>query len=197
MEDTVWYNGKGQREPARFPCGQAKRPGCSRASLLVEKVNSVYKKFSAAFSKKAAGWRGGAPPRLPQKAKGPTVQRIRKGDATARWAVASWETLSRGFPMRRLTPHLCILLSANQFFDTLKRRHADIRVPALFGDHPHKTGRFARQKTLPHALEPDSQLSHLPVCCLSFAAPPHILPFFRAVGPFVKSKCTKKQKYFL
>ena len=24
--------------------------------------------------------------------------------------------------MRRLTPHLCNLLSANQFFDTLKRR---------------------------------------------------------------------------
>ena len=31
--------------------------------------------------------------------------RIRKGDAAARWAAASWETLSRGFPMRRLTPH--------------------------------------------------------------------------------------------
>ena len=60
-----------------------------------------------------------SPRRVPQDAKFFAFIRIRKGDATAHRAVASWETLSRGFPMRRLTPHLCNLLSANQFFDTL------------------------------------------------------------------------------
>ena len=70
--------------------------------------------------KKAVDSKGKAFGRVPPDAKSFAFIRIRKGDATARWAVASWETLSRGFPMRRLTPHLCNLLSANQFFDTLK-----------------------------------------------------------------------------
>ena len=41
------------------------------------------------------------PARVPQDAKSLAFIRIRKGDETARWAVSSWETLSRGFPMRR------------------------------------------------------------------------------------------------
>ena len=80
----------------------------------------MHKKFSPAFFEKAADSKGRAFGRVPPDAKSFAFIRIRKGDATARWAVASWETLSRGFPMRRLTPHLCNLLSANQFFDTLK-----------------------------------------------------------------------------
>ncbi|MFR1436484.1 MAG: hypothetical protein ACLSS9_14950, partial [Acutalibacteraceae bacterium] len=54
--------------------------------------------------------------RVPLDAKFFAFIRIRKGDAAARWAAASWETLSRGFPMRRDTPHLCNFLSVNQFF---------------------------------------------------------------------------------
>ena len=82
--------------------------------------NSAQKVFAGLFQK-AADSKGRAFGRVPQDAKSFAFIRIRKGDATARWAVASWETLSRGFPMRRLTPHLGNLLSANQFFYTLKR----------------------------------------------------------------------------
>ena len=57
--------------------------------------------------------------------------RIRKGDATARWAVASWETLSRGFPMRRNKPHLCNLLSASRFIDKLRPRPFQRTRPVL------------------------------------------------------------------
>ena len=80
--------------------------------------NNAQKVFARLF-RKGGGVKGRSPWRVPQDAKSFAFIRIRKGDATARWAVASWETLSRGFPMRRITPHLCNLLSANQFFDTL------------------------------------------------------------------------------
>ena len=59
----------------------------------------------AAIFQKAADSKGRAFGRASQGAKSSAFIRIRKGDAAARWAVASWETLSRGFPMRRLTPH--------------------------------------------------------------------------------------------
>ena len=72
--------------------------------------------------KKAVDSKGKAFGRVPLDAKFFAFIRIRKGDATARWAAASWETLSRGFPMRRSKPHLCNLLSVNQFFYTLRRR---------------------------------------------------------------------------
>ena len=90
--------------------------------------NSAQKVFAGLFQK-AADSKGRAFGRVPPDAKSFAFIRIRKGDATARWAVASWETLSRVFPMRRLTPHLVNLLSANQFFDTLGR----LRASAAFG----------------------------------------------------------------
>ncbi len=92
-------------------------PGCQKSHFA---KNSVQKVFARLF-RKGGGVKGRSPWRVPQDAKSFSFIRIRKGDATARWAVASRETLSRGFPMRRITPHLCILLSANQFFDTLGR----------------------------------------------------------------------------
>ena len=92
-------------------------PVCRRSCFAKNRAQKVF----AGLFQKAADSKGRAFGRVPTDAKSFAFIRIRKGDATARWAVASWETLSRGFPMRRLTPHLCNLLSANQFFDTLKR----------------------------------------------------------------------------
>ena len=64
-------------------------------------------------------------------------------------------------------------------------------MPALFGEYRIKEVDSHGEKYGNMPLEPDSQLSHLPVCCLSFAAPPHILPFFRAVG---QEKLEKSRK---
>ena len=89
----------------------------SKKSFCGKMISEVF----AGLFQKAADSKGRAFGRVPPDAKSFAFIRIRKGDATARWAVASWETLSRGFPMRRLTPHLVNLLSANQFFDTLRR----------------------------------------------------------------------------
>ena len=91
-------------------------PDCQKSRFA---KNSAQKVFAGLFQK-AADSKGRAFGRVPPDAKSFAFIRIRKGDATARWAVASWETLSRGFPMRRLTPHLGNLLPANQFFDTLQ-----------------------------------------------------------------------------
>ena len=105
-------------------------PAPQAVKKVVSQKNRV-QKFWAAFFEKAADSKGRAFGRVPPDAKSFAFIRIRKGDATARWAVASWETLSRGFPMRRLTPHFCNLLSANQFFDTLQPGMPD-GVPGLF-----------------------------------------------------------------
>ena len=101
------------QKPAPQNCGAGS--DCQKSRFA---KNNAQKVFARLF-RKGGGVKGRSPWRVPQDAKSFAFIRIRKGDATARWAVASWETLSRGFPMRRLTPHLCSLLFANQFFDTL------------------------------------------------------------------------------
>ena len=106
--------GHGRR---RLPSAAVPLPDCQKSRFA---KNNAQKVFARLF-RKGGGVKGRSPWRVPQDAKSFAFIRIRKGDATARWAVASWETLSRGFPMRRLTPHLGNLLSANQFFDTLGR----------------------------------------------------------------------------
>ncbi len=119
-------------ENFRFSCaGMGGRRLTTRPPQTVKKVVSqkiMHKKFSGrtrtakpSWNQKAVDSKGKAFGRVPPDAKFFAFIRIRKGDATARWAVVSWETLSRGFPMRRLTPHLGNLLPANQFFDTLGR----------------------------------------------------------------------------
>ena len=69
----------------------------SKKSFCGKMISEVF----AGLFQKAADSKGRAFGRVPQDAKSSAFIKIRKGDAAARWAAASRETLSRGFPMRR------------------------------------------------------------------------------------------------
>ena len=128
-------------------------PDCQKSRFA---KNSAQKVFGRLL-KKAVDSKGKAFGRVPPDAKFFAFIRIRKGDATARWAVASWETLSRGFPMRRLTPHLCNLLSANQFFDTLESTKCFLlRAAVPFGQSPK------RHQKRPFSLRPAASTNESP-----------------------------------
>lgn len=69
-------------------------------------------------------------------------------------------------------------------------------MPALFGEYRIKEVDSHGEKYGNMPPEPDLQLIHLQVCCLSFAAPtpplsPAVVPFFRAVG---QEKLEKSRK---
>lgn len=55
-------------------------------------------------------------------------------------------------------------------------------MPALFGEYRIKEVDSHGEKYGNMPPEPDSQLSHLPVCCLSFAALPLYPPVFPGGG---------------
>ena len=69
----------------------------SKKSFCGKMISEVF----AGLFQKAADSKGRAFGRVPQDAKSSAFIKIRKGDAAARWAAASRETLSRGFLMRR------------------------------------------------------------------------------------------------
>ena len=80
---------------------------------------SVIKRFAGLF--KGRGVEGRRPSSPSAEGERPDSSKDQEGSLNRPGTVQAWETLSRGFPMRCLTPHLCNLLSANQFFDTLGR----------------------------------------------------------------------------